>query len=103
MQNAAFNETWGYYPDDKPLHSLALKGDSRAALAPFLAHRFPFHFFFVKLAEKPSKSALERHVVLLIICQCTSLLLWGIVTPEILPTGVASTIKRLLIFRAPSK
>lgn len=38
-QYAAMNETWGYYPDDKPLHSLALKGDSRAALAPFLAHR----------------------------------------------------------------
>lgn len=33
------NETWGSYPDDQPLHSLALHGDSRAALAPFLAHR----------------------------------------------------------------
>lgn len=34
------NEVWGYYPDDKPLHTLALKGDSRAALAPFLAFRW---------------------------------------------------------------
>ncbi|KAK9836092.1 hypothetical protein WJX81_000611 [Elliptochloris bilobata] len=28
------NETWAAYPDDRPLRSLALKGDSRAALAP---------------------------------------------------------------------
>lgn len=33
------NEHWGFYPDDSPLHTLALKGDSRAALAPFLAFR----------------------------------------------------------------
>lgn len=32
-------ETWSSYPDDVPLRSLALKGDSRAALVPFLAHR----------------------------------------------------------------
>ena len=32
-------EMWGNYPDDYPLHTLALKGDSRAALAPFLAAR----------------------------------------------------------------
>ncbi len=32
-------EVWGFYPDDKPLHTLALKGDSRAALAPFFAYR----------------------------------------------------------------
>ena len=33
------NEHWVYYPDDIPLRTLALKGDSRAALAPFLAYR----------------------------------------------------------------
>jgi len=33
-------ESWGVYPDDKPLHTLALKGDSRAALAPFLAFKY---------------------------------------------------------------
>ena len=38
--NAAHNETYAYYPDDAPLHSLALKGDSRAALVPFLAHEY---------------------------------------------------------------
>lgn len=38
-QNAKHGETWFAYPDDKPLHSLALKGDSRAALVPFFAHR----------------------------------------------------------------
>ena len=32
------NETWVYYPDDSPARSF-YKGDSRAALAPFLAHR----------------------------------------------------------------
>lgn len=37
---AALGETWEAYPDDVPLRSLALKGDSRAALVPFLAHRF---------------------------------------------------------------
>jgi len=37
--NAAHNETYVYYPDDAPLHSLALKGDSRAALVPFMAHK----------------------------------------------------------------
>ncbi len=37
--NARDGETWFAYPDDKPLHSLALKGDSRAALVPFFAHR----------------------------------------------------------------
>lgn len=36
--NAGHNETYAFYPDDSPLHSLALKGDSRAALVPFLAH-----------------------------------------------------------------
>lgn len=36
---AAAGETWGVYPDDRPLHTLALQGDTRAALAPFLAHR----------------------------------------------------------------
>ena len=36
---AAHNETYEFYPDDVPLHSLALKGDSRAALVPFMAHR----------------------------------------------------------------
>ena len=36
---AAHNETYVFYPDDTPLHSLALKGDSRAALVPFMAHR----------------------------------------------------------------
>ena len=36
----AAGETWGTYPDDRPLHTLALQGDSRAALAPFLAHRW---------------------------------------------------------------
>ena len=35
---AAYNESYAYYPDDSPLHSLALKGDSRAALVPFIAH-----------------------------------------------------------------
>ena len=35
-----YQELWGYYPDDTPLHTLALKGDSRAALAPFLAYRY---------------------------------------------------------------
>ena len=39
-RNAKHGETWHAYPDDKPLHSLALKGDSRAALVPFLAHRY---------------------------------------------------------------
>ena len=38
-QAEAAGETWGVYPDDTPLHTLALQGDSRAALAPFLAHR----------------------------------------------------------------
>ena len=33
------NEHWEHYPDDVPLRTLALKGDSRAALAPFLAYR----------------------------------------------------------------
>lgn len=32
------NETWVYYPDDAPSRSF-YKGDSRAALAPFLAHK----------------------------------------------------------------
>ncbi|KAK9811263.1 hypothetical protein WJX72_000828 [[Myrmecia] bisecta] len=32
-----FNETWAAYPDDSPLRSL-YPGDSRAALAPFVAH-----------------------------------------------------------------
>ena len=31
--------TQASYPDDVPLRTLALHGDSRAALAPFLAHR----------------------------------------------------------------
>lgn len=38
-QYAKHGESWFAYPDDKPLHSLALKGDSRAALVPFFAHR----------------------------------------------------------------
>ncbi len=38
-RQAKHGETWVAYPDDKPLHSLALKGDSRAALVPFLAHK----------------------------------------------------------------
>lgn len=32
------NETWVFYPDDAPARSF-YKGDSRAALAPFLAHK----------------------------------------------------------------
>lgn len=32
------NETWMYYPDDIPPRSF-YRGDSRAALAPFLAHK----------------------------------------------------------------
>ena len=36
---AQHNEVWEYYPDDRPLRTLFLQGDSRAALAPFLAHR----------------------------------------------------------------
>lgn len=32
------NETWIYYPDDIPPRSF-YRGDSRAALAPFLAHK----------------------------------------------------------------
>lgn len=31
-------EIWGYYPDDSPLKGLHA-GDTRAALAPFLAHQ----------------------------------------------------------------
>lgn len=36
---AKMNETWAFYPDDEPLRTLALQGDSRAALTPFLAHK----------------------------------------------------------------
>lgn len=36
-QNRSSQEVWGYYPDDKPLKGLH-PGDTRAALAPFLAH-----------------------------------------------------------------
>ena len=44
-RQAKHGETWHAYPDDKPLHSLALKGDSRAALVPFLAHKCALHYF----------------------------------------------------------
>ena len=37
-EGALNNETWVYYPDDSPARSF-YKGDSRAALAPFLAHK----------------------------------------------------------------
>ena len=37
-EGALNNETWVYYPDDTPARSF-YKGDSRAALAPFLAHK----------------------------------------------------------------
>ncbi|KAK9803696.1 hypothetical protein WJX73_002056 [Symbiochloris irregularis] len=39
-EGAKRNETWAFYPDDRPLRTLALFGDSRAALAPFLAHKY---------------------------------------------------------------
>ncbi|KAK9803733.1 hypothetical protein WJX73_008989 [Symbiochloris irregularis] len=38
-EGAKWKETWGFYPDDRPLRTFALFGDSRAALAPFLAHK----------------------------------------------------------------
>lgn len=39
IEEAAMNnETWSWYPDDKPKRSL-YPGDSRAGLVPFLAHR----------------------------------------------------------------
>ena len=37
-EGAQNNETWVYYPDDTPARSF-YRGDSRAALAPFLAHK----------------------------------------------------------------
>lgn len=37
-EGAENNETWVYYPDDTPARSF-YRGDSRAALAPFLAHK----------------------------------------------------------------
>ncbi|KAL0042102.1 hypothetical protein WJX77_003123 [Trebouxia sp. C0004] len=37
-EGAQNNETWVYYPDDSPARSF-YRGDSRAALAPFLAHK----------------------------------------------------------------
>ena len=37
-EGARNNETWVYYPDDLPARSF-YRGDSRAALAPFLAHK----------------------------------------------------------------
>ena len=33
-----YNEMYMYYPDDKLMHSLSNRGDSRAALVPFLSH-----------------------------------------------------------------
>lgn len=36
--SAAFNESWGYYPDAQPLRSF-FAGDPRAAMVPFLAYQ----------------------------------------------------------------
>ena len=36
---AALNETWLAYPDGKPLRAVTLGAESRAALAPLLAHQ----------------------------------------------------------------
>lgn len=36
---AAANETWLAYPDDDPVRTVTSGADSRAALAPLLAHR----------------------------------------------------------------
>lgn len=54
--HAAHNETYVYYPDDAPLHSLALKGDSRAALVPFMAHKFATHLSALAPAANQSIS-----------------------------------------------
>ena len=36
---AAANETWLAYPDDSPVRTVTSGADSRAALAPLLAHQ----------------------------------------------------------------
>ena len=57
VQGAKRNETWAFYPDDRPLRTLALFGDSRAALAPFLAHKY------VQLNPIRSSAACSQHGV----------------------------------------
>ena len=56
---AAHNETYAHYPDDSPLHSLALKGDSRAALVPFLAHEYAHNITHTLCVTRNAKICLS--------------------------------------------
>ena len=42
-ESAAANETWLAYPDDNPVRTVISGADSRAALAPLLAHQVGSH------------------------------------------------------------
>ncbi len=50
----AINETWLAYPDDDPVRTSSTAADSRAALAPLLAHQ-------VGLQQLPAFSMCSHH------------------------------------------
>ncbi len=60
--SAAHRETWGYYPDAKPIRSF-YEGDARAAIAPFQAFQcalLPLMHRWKPLVQQPEPSTVSR-------------------------------------------